>query len=66
MAPPPQAPPQQVAAAPKLDAGQQMALLQRLLQLSPEEIEGLPPAQKAQVLAVRQHVSGGGGGPPPY
>ena len=33
-------------------------LLQQIMQLTPAQIEGLPPEQKAQVLALQQQMVG--------
>ena len=46
---------------PSLDAGRMClfwyaVLLQQIMQLSPAQIEGLPPEQKAQVLALQQQM----------
>lgn len=32
------------------------ALLQQVMQLTPEQIAGLPPDQQAQVLALQEHI----------
>lgn len=52
----PQGPQQQQAAGTNLPAEQQKVLLQQIMQLSPAQIEGLPPEQKAQVLALQQQM----------
>ncbi|CAL5225319.1 g8121 [Coccomyxa viridis] len=48
-----QPPPQQQLS---VDAAQQQALLQQVMQLTPEQIAGLPADQQAQVLALQQHM----------
>ncbi len=32
------------------------ALLQQVMQLTPEQIAGLPPDQQAQVMALQEHM----------
>ena len=39
---------------------QQQALLQQVMQLTPEQIDALPEAQRAQLLQLRQQVMSGG------
>eukprot|EP00897_Mesotaenium_endlicherianum_P001130 jgi/Mesen1/11017/ME000098S10404 len=59
-APPPfsQPPPQQAQALPQsqvnMDLEQQKALLQQVMNLTPEQINSLPPDQRAQVLQLQQ------------
>ncbi|KAL3130336.1 hypothetical protein ABBQ38_008165 [Trebouxia sp. C0009 RCD-2024] len=53
--PQPNPQPQQVPAA-NLPAEQQKVLLNQIMQLSPAQIDGLPPEQKAQVLALQQQM----------
>ncbi|EFN58387.1 expressed protein [Chlorella variabilis] len=50
--PPPQQPPQLSMPA----VQQPCALLQQVMSLTPQQIELLPPQQKAQVLALQQQL----------
>ena len=42
--------------APNALLDQQKLILQRVLQLTPQEIEGLPPAQREQVLQLQMQI----------
>lgn len=54
--PPPQ-PPQPVAQPPAMD---QQAMYAQVLALTPEQINGLPPPQRDQIMQIRQYLMAGG------